>query len=190
MLTQEPVREATVPRPKLLDDVGVWLFYARGGRSEDIYTVGSITADRYLTVPGSKLPAVRAFMQQLDGQRTLEQIHEGMIREHGVELDVEALHRKFRRAGLLVEPIGGPGGDLQEMSATFLRLPIDRLLGWFRLLSPMAKPIAYLGTTLIAVALVLLVADKSFLHLMAKPAAAELSLMGSAGLAILVATLS
>ena len=191
MLTQEPPREATLPPPpKLLDDVGVWLFYPRGSRSEDVYTVGSITADRYLTVPGSKLQAVRAFMQQLNGRRTLEQIHEDMIREHGLEIDVITLHRKFRRAGLLAGPGGNQGGDIQEMSATFLRLPIDRLLGWFQLLSPLARPIAYLGAALIAVALVLLLADPSFLRLMAKPAAADLSILGSAGLAILIAVLS
>src|SRR6266699_4537709 len=108
MLTQEPLREPSVPPPpKLLDDVGVWLFHARGSRSEEIYTVGSVTADRYLAVPGSKLPAVRAFMQQLNGQQTLEQIQEAMIREHGLQVDVTALHGKFRRAGLLAEADGG-----------------------------------------------------------------------------------
>ncbi len=190
MLAQEQLRAACVPPPpKLLDDVGVWLLHARSSRSEEIYTVGSITADRYLAVPGSKLPAVRVFMQQLNGQQTLEQIQEVMIREHGVQLDVTALHRKFRRAGLLAEG-GGRGGDIEEMSATFLRLPIDRLLRWFQLLSPLASPIAYFAATLMAVALVWLLADSSFLHPMTRPAAAYTSQLGSAGLAILVAVLS
>jgi hypothetical protein len=128
MLTQEPLREASVPPPKLLDDVSVWLLYPRGSRSEAVYTVGSITADRYLAVPGSKLPAVQAFMHQLNGQQTLGEIQAAMIRDHGIQLDVAALHRKFSRAGLLASH--GQGATSREMSTTFLRA--DRpVVGWF-----------------------------------------------------------
>src|SRR6476660_9919453 len=121
MLTQESLRGVGVPPPKLLDDVSVWLLYPRGSRSEEVYTVGSITADRYLAVPGSKLPAVQAFMHQLNGQQSLEEIKAAMIRENGVQLDVAALHRKFSRAGLLAQSGSGQAGDIQEMSTTFLR---------------------------------------------------------------------
>jgi hypothetical protein len=145
MLTLEP--------PKLLDDVSVWLLYPRGSRSEEVYTVGSITADRYLAVPGSKLPAVQAFMRQLNGQQSLEEIQAAMIREHGFQLDAAALHRKFSRAGLLAQSGSGQAGDIQEMSTTFLRLPIDRLLGWFRLFLPALMPMVFLGAALIAAAM-------------------------------------
>jgi hypothetical protein len=37
-------------------------FYQRAPSAEDTYIVGSISADRYLTVPESKLPAIRAFL--------------------------------------------------------------------------------------------------------------------------------
>ena len=80
----------TVPM-KLLDDVGVWLYFERGDRKT--YIVGSITADRYLTVPAAKLPAIRAFMGRLDGTRTLGQVREELVRELGLKVDVEALHR-------------------------------------------------------------------------------------------------
>src|SRR6476646_7875393 len=148
MLTQEP--------PKLLDDVSVWLLYPRGYRSEEVYTVGSITADRYLAVPGSKLPAVQAFMHQLNGQQSLEEIQAAMIREHGFQVDVAALHRKFNRAGLLAQSSGGRAGDIQEMSTTFLRLPIDRLLGWFQSLSMALMPMVFLDTPLSVAAMVLI----------------------------------
>ena len=117
--------------PKLLDDVNVWLLYPRGARSEEVYTVGSITADRYLAVPGSKLPAVQAFMHQLNGQQTLEEIQAAMIREHGFQLDVAALHRKFSRAGLLAQSGSGQAGDIQEMSTTFSAVadrPVTRVV--------------------------------------------------------------
>jgi len=129
-------------------------------------------------------------MRQLNGRKTLEQIQAVMVREHGLELDVLALHRKFRQAGLLSEPAGEQGGDIQEMSATFLRLPIDRLLRWFHRLSALAGPLAYFGGGLIVTAVVLLLQCPSLLHLMAQPVAPDMSRLGSAGLAVLVAVFS
>ena len=190
MLTQESLRGVGVPPPKLLDDVSVWLLYPRGSRSEEVYTVGSITADRYLAVPGSKLPAVRAFMHQLNGQQSLEEIKAAMIRENGVQLDVAALHRKFSRAGLLAQSGSGQAGDIQEMSTTFLRLPIDRLLGWFQLLSAAMMPIVLFGAALMVAAIVLLTAEPSFLRLMAMPTVGNLAEVRTAALAVLIGVLS
>jgi Zn-dependent protease len=175
---------------KLLDDVSVWLLYPQGARSEAVYTVGSITADRYLAVPGSKLPAVQAFMRQLNGRQTLEEIQAAMLRENGFQLDVAALHRKFSRAGLLAQAGGGQAGDIQEMSTTFLRLPIDRLLGWFQLLSPAMMPLVLLGAALILGAIGLLLTEPSFLSLMATPTAKDMSRMGTAAMVVLIGLLS
>jgi putative peptide zinc metalloprotease protein len=191
MVTQEPMRRAGVPPlPKLIDNVGVWLFYPRGYRSEEIYTIGSVVADRYIAVPGSKLSAVQAFMRELDGTRTLPQIQDTLVREQGLVIDVEALHRKFQRAGLLTESASDQGRDIQDMSATLLRLPLDRLLRWFSRLSPLAGPTAYFGAGLIAAAVVLLLRDPSLLQLMTKPVAPDMSRMGSFAQAALVACLS
>ena len=176
-------------QPRLLEDVSVWLLYPRGSRSEEVYTVGSITADRYLAVPGSKLPAVQAFMHQLNGQKTLDEIQAAMIRENGLQLDVAALHRKFSRAGLLAQG-SGQAGDIQEMSTTFLRLPIDRLLRWFQLFSPAMMPMVFLGAAVIAAAIVLLLLEPSFLRLMAMPTVGNLSHVRTVALAVLIGLLS
>ena len=98
--------------PRLLDDLDVWLFYPGSSGREEVYIVGSVKADRYLTVPGSKLAAVRAFIGQLDGQHSLDQARGRLIREQGVEIDVEALYRKFERTGLAVEQPEKSRGDL------------------------------------------------------------------------------
>ena len=141
--------------PKLLDDVGVWLLHARGSRSEEIYTVGSITADRYLTVPGSKLPAVRAFMQQLNGRRLWKRYKMSMIRENGLQTDVAALHRKFRRAGLLAATRRWARrrhpGDVDYIRAAADR-PVTRLVP--ATLPPWRLRWVFLGATLIVAALV------------------------------------
>jgi putative peptide zinc metalloprotease protein len=189
MLKQESIHQPPTEPPRLLEDVAVWPFYTRG-RSEDVYIVGSITADRYLTVPGSKLPAVRAFMQQLDGRRTLDQARRGMIREHGVEMDVVSLYRRFEQAGLLAGHGEGSAGDLQRMSATFFRLPFDGLLARLAWLSSLSRPLFFAGVTLIVTVLFFLAADPEFRRLAAKPAVADLSVLRSAAISVLVAALS
>src|SRR6476469_1926822 len=114
-------------RPTLLGDVGEWLFHQRG--TESTYIVGSVPVDRYLTVPESKLPAVRAFMRRLNGENTLDDIHRDLIQERGLEVDVLALYRKFFYAGLLAEDARTAVGDIQQSSATLIRVPIGGLLG-------------------------------------------------------------
>src|SRR5690242_14700393 len=110
--------------PRLVEDLQIWPFYPRKAGREAVFSVGSISADRYLTVPDSTLPAVRAFIEQLDGERTLSDARERMLRQHGVDLDVEALYRKFSRAGLTVEHSRPESGDIETASAELLRAPL------------------------------------------------------------------
>jgi Zn-dependent protease len=186
MLTQEHSGVA----PRLLDDLDVWQFYPRSSSAEEVYIVGSITADRYLTVPGSKLPAVRAFIGQLDGRLSLDEARERMIREHGVEMDVDALYRKFKRAGLVAAQSDRQQGDLEASSAELLRLPIDRLLRALGWLSPLGRLVAYIGLSLIAAVLFLAVFDPAFRQIAASPLGARFSLDGGVAVAIVIGTVS
>jgi Zn-dependent protease len=172
---------------KLLDDVAVWLFFERGDRKT--YIVGSITADRYLTVPAAKLPAIRAFMERLDGTRTLGQVREELVREHGLKVDVEALHRKFDSAGLLADGSGPAQGDIERMSATLLRLPIGSLLEFLRGVSPLVPLLAGTGLAAIAAALTMFALDPASRSVMAK-AAGDQSLWKAAWLALGIMLLS
>lgn len=148
-------------RPKLLEDVGVWLFFERGRDSESTYILGSVTADRYLTVPQSKLSAVTTFMERLDGNRSLDDIEQELAREHGLRMNVQALHRKFDRAGLLTDGTGRQPGDIEKMSATMVRLSIDRLLRSLVSLSPIGKPLVYVGLAVMAFVLGLFTFDSA-----------------------------
>jgi Zn-dependent protease len=170
----------------LLDDLDVWLFYPSSPGREEVYIVGSITADRYLTVPGSKLAAVRAFIAELDGQRSLDQAREGMMRERGVEIDVEALYRKFERAGLVVGQSGKPRGDLERASAELLRLPIDRLLRGLGRLAPLAPIVMWLGAAAIAAALMFAALDPAF----RRPIGVRFALEGGLAAALAIGTVS
>jgi hypothetical protein len=153
MLANDTLSAEAGARPKLLDDVAVWLFFERGSGSENTYIVGSISADRYLTVPESKLSVIRAFMERLDGKRSLDEIEQELVREYGVRMNVEALLRKFDRAGLLSDGVGPRAGDIETMSATAMRLSIDRLLHLLLGLAPMGKPAVYAGLITMAVSL-------------------------------------
>jgi hypothetical protein len=181
MLTAAPAA------PKLLDDVGVWPFFERG--PESTYIVGSLTADRYITVPASKLPAVCAFMERLDGARTLAQIGREMLEEDGLRIDGEALLARFDAAGLLANGSGPRPGDIERMSATFLRLPIDGFLRGLRKVSALVPVLAWLGVAAWAAALVLFALDPAF-RALAAPAAGGGSLLHITGLVALIAPLS
>jgi Zn-dependent protease len=172
-----------------LEDVSVWLFFDRGSPVQNTYIIGSITADRYLTVPGTKLHAMRVFMECLDGRQTLSEIERTMLRDHGLQVDVGAMYRKFRGAGLLADGTAPPAGDIEHMSATVLRLPIDGLLRFLKKISPFAVLLACLGALTIAAAAVLSVLDPRSTRLMAV-SAGDQSLATAAGYFLLVAPCS
>lgn len=191
MLKQEAIRAGKQEeRPRLLDDVAVWMFHERRAESESTYIVGSVTADRYLTVPASKLPAVRAFMRRLDGQQTLQAIRQDLMQHDGFELDVESLHRKFGDAGLLVASDGFEDGDIQRMSMTFVRLPINRLLHALGKVLWLANALTYFGITALPALLVLLVFDRDFLHLAAQAVSAGPLIVANVKLTLLIGCFS
>lgn len=191
MLTQESMCGTGEPeRPALLGDVAEWLFHRRGSGSENTYIVGSLTADRYLAVPESKLPAVRAFMQRLNGENTLNDIRRDLAREHGLELDVIALYRKFCRAGLLVHLGRQGGGDIQQSSTTFMRVPIGLLLRALRTSSFLAEPLLYMGVIVISLALIAVFADPSLFRLAADSTFAGSSILRNVWLSVLIGCFS
>jgi hypothetical protein len=177
MLTQEARCATAGPeRPRVLDDVGIWLFYdRRGARAESTYIAGSVTADRYITVPESKLPAIRAFIERLDGNRTLDEIHRELVRECGFEVDVRALHRKFARAGLLAETSGPSSGDIQRMSATFLQVRLDPLLRLLQVFAVLAKPLLFIGAALMTAAVIVCLTTVSVPRLAFRPASVRVT---------------
>ena len=110
LAAQDPNTARSATGPRLLDDIAIWPFYQRGAGAEDTYIVGSITADRYLTVPESKLPAIREFVERLDGTRTLDQVQDSLAADLGVKVDVDSLYRRFHSAGLVAGGAARPAG--------------------------------------------------------------------------------
>lgn len=191
MLTRDSQPESRANlRPLLLDDVAVWTFHDRGSVLESTYIIGSVTVDRYLTIPGSALRAVKAFMQRLNGRNTLVEIHQSLVRDEALEFDVCALHRKFRRAGLLVEADGRASGDIQEMSTTFAHISINGLLRASHRFVKLMRPLAYLGLIVIAVALILALVDPVFRHPMTSSISTKEQLFRNLGITVLIGVLS
>jgi Zn-dependent protease len=183
MLTDRlPSETMMAAASKLLDDVSVWLFFDRGAGAESTYIVGSISADRYLTVPESKLPAIRAFMARLNGKRSLDQIERELAEEFGLRMDVQALYRKFHRAGLLADGSGRRTGDIEQMSVTVFKYPINRLLQFLQKCSAFATPLAYLAFATICAAVVLFVLDRPFRYMAVEPMASDRSFFRTTGL--------
>lgn len=181
MLTQP----AEAPAAPLLDDVSVWVLFDRGSPEANTYIVGSVTSDRYVRVPGTKLRAVRAFMHCLDGRRTVGEIELTLLRDHNLRLDANALYRRFQGAGLLADGSGPAPGDIECMSATLLRLPIGGLLRALRRAAGWAVPLVCAALALIAAAAALYL-----LHPGAAGPPRATSLVTVTGLAVVVTPLS
>ena len=168
----------------------MWTFFERANGAGNTYIVGSTSVDRYVTVPESKIAAVRAFMNRLDGSRTIDQVRRELAVEDGVEMDVGGLYRKFQRAGLLADGAGPQTGDIQDMSITGVTLSISGLLSVFGKLSFLSQPLACLGVTIISAALLWFALDASFRRLMVLPSLGHWAVAQTTGLFLVTGCVS
>lgn len=84
---------------QVVDDIGEWVLFER--KDENLYAVGSVSVDRYLAVPESKLKLTMAVVKYLDGTHDLSWIQGRIESEFGMSAKVEDLLLKLRDAGLV-----------------------------------------------------------------------------------------
>jgi hypothetical protein len=129
-------------------------------------------------------------MHRLTGENTLNDIRRDLIREHGLEVDVFSLYRKFFRAGLLARDARAASGDIQESSATLIRVRIDRLLCLLQRASFVARPLLWIAAALIVLALLAVLGDSSLLRLAADSPFPGPSILGNIWLSLLIGCVS
>ena len=133
-INQASQENAGVLCHQVVDDIGHWLLFKK--RDEDLYAVGSISVDRYLVVPASKLNVTMRIIQYLDGSHDPAWIQQQMRSEFGREVKIAELFIKLRSAGLIKTAQMAPSAH-SEMLRHSLRLFSFSVEGIFHHLTSM-----------------------------------------------------
>lgn len=93
--------------PECLPDISSWLLWKKN--NINIYSVGSIDADKYIMVPEDKLEIVLFAIELMDGEHTLDDIAGKVYKKFQRQIDMYSILNKMNKAGLIC-------GDREEIS--------------------------------------------------------------------------
>lgn len=93
--------------PECLPDISSWLLWKKN--NINIYSVGSIDADKYIMVPEDKLEIVLFAIELMDGEHTLDDIAGKVYKKFQRQIDMYSIINKMNKAGLIC-------GDREEIS--------------------------------------------------------------------------
>lgn len=122
--------------PKAVGDIQSWVLYERP--EGDLYCIGSLERDKYISVPVGKVPLVMNFVALLDGSHSLEMAAADLERTCGQKTDVAQLYQLLSSANLIESPAPSQvfQGEFRRFSFDLLTLHTGR---FFALLQPIAK---------------------------------------------------
>jgi len=121
--------------PKAVSDIRAWVLYEKP--EEDLYCIGSLERDKYISVPASKVPLVLNFVAMLDGNRSLETIGTDLERKYGQKADLLQLYQLLSSANLIESPV-----PAQIFQGEFRRFSFDLLVLNTRRFFEAAQPAA------------------------------------------------
>lgn len=122
--------------PRAVEDVQAWILYSKPGG--DLYCVGSLEQDRFISVPEGKLPLVLDVIHLFDGAHSLEWIKAYCRRELGQDIDAMHLYQLLSNADLIASPTPQHvfKGEFRRYSIDLVDLPTRRFFEW---LQPIAR---------------------------------------------------
>jgi putative peptide zinc metalloprotease protein len=141
--------------PRLDPDVRAWPYFSRRSGDEGWYSIGSLRREKFILIPGKRLPVVQAVLDALDGSRPEEAIAAEIAARQKVRFDVAAFCGKLEGAGLL-SASGKTPGRLEEIgkySFDLGRAGVPLLLRAFRAVAryvPLRVLVAACGVPIIA----------------------------------------
>lgn len=134
-------------RPRAVDDIQSWIFFEK--RSGTIYCVGSLSRDKYLAVPDSKLGVFQEVIAMFDGTRSLDEIQQHLLSNRGLDVEVKQAYVLLRDADLLEYPRSEhvSESEFKKLSIEVLAIDLTRAYSLFSFPSR-STAIAFLVMTL------------------------------------------
>ena len=109
--------------PQVVEDIKSWLLFP------DVYVIGSLNLDRYISVPAAKVAVVQETVALFDGTRSLAEISNLLI-SRGQRVDVSGLHARLAEAGLLIG--SRPTKEVTRFGIELFEIPMARVLALCR----------------------------------------------------------
>ncbi|MBU1181146.1 MAG: hypothetical protein KKF00_03070 [Proteobacteria bacterium] len=129
-------------KPVAVADIGHWVLFER--KQGTMYCVGSLSVDKYITVPADKLTLVMETIDLMDGCHSIGEIQTYHRQKYAKEMDVVQFYNLLQRAALILDP---PPDPEQVSKSEFLRLSTRLIsvdLEWFfRLARPLILVLRY-----------------------------------------------
>ncbi len=115
--------------PRLLEHVDAWLLFQHSDSRKNVYVVGNREVDRYISVPGPKLPLVLRVLSLFDGAHSLDSIQAQFNIADRKRVDVQKLYHQMYANGLLASPTPARvnQGDIEKMSVRVFAIPVQKL---------------------------------------------------------------
>ena len=88
--------------PHVVDDLQTWLLYEK--REENIYCIGSLSQDKYIEVPASKLALTQEITRLFDGEHSLDEIQCLYYEDKHLDVNIKQLYTLLFDAGLFKYP--------------------------------------------------------------------------------------
>lgn len=105
--------------PQVVENIQRWLLFP------DVYVIGSLALDRYISVPASKAAVVQDAVALFDGTRSVTEISE-VLTTRGLRIDVVGLQARLADAGLLID--SRPAKEMARLGIELFEIPVAHLL--------------------------------------------------------------
>ncbi|OIO91568.1 MAG: hypothetical protein AUK03_10920 [Anaerolineae bacterium CG2_30_64_16] len=148
-VAQAPVASLDDVRPRAYADIQSWVLFEKPGGNQ--YVIGSLTADRYITVPENRFKTTLVLARQFDGRQSLAEIRDYARRELRQDVAVQQLYTSLSEAGLIVDPPPSriTQGEFKQLSIRLLQVNLISLSRLRPLVNLLFRPAIWLSLVVI-----------------------------------------
>ncbi len=121
-------------RPKMVDGIEVTILF--NNKKNKTYSLGSKLCDKYIQLNEKNKDAISLVADYMNGENTVSEIHDFLLSDRHIKIDVYAVCEWFCKAGLVSNPPEDIKLEKQEMdylATTIKKWNLNRLCGFFSL---------------------------------------------------------
>jgi putative peptide zinc metalloprotease protein len=124
-------------KPIIVKDVSYWLLY--NSEKNNVYSVGSISKDRYIEVKETLLKPILLVIKCLNGKNTINQIKNQLLEKHNIDIDVKNLIELLLKSDLIENNYWPEKIEKQEFDKFFYKLIKIPISSWSKYLANLSN---------------------------------------------------